>query len=120
MNASRSGVHGVLMRIGLAGYPLPRSRVVAALSRRAAEAVALLTHRHARRLTWRQRVVLQGRVRGLTTDAIAAELGIQPASVGGLVATARRRLDRPWRRRSRARRSPPADLAALLAALEAG
>jgi DNA-binding NarL/FixJ family response regulator len=111
---SRSGVQGVLARVGLAGVQPQRSRHPVVLSRRAADAVALLVHPLARRLTWRQRVVLQGRVRGLTTDTIAAELGIQPASVSSLVATARRRLGSAWRRRSRARRSPPADMATLL------
>ena len=117
MGASRSGVHGILVRIGLAGYWSPGNHEAGRLSRRAAEAVSLLAHRHARRLTWRQRVVLQGLVGGLTTNAIAAELGIQPASVASLMVTARRRLSVPWRRRSRARRSPPADPATLLAAL---
>lgn len=112
LGASPSGVHGLLARLGLAGTrpPLSGKRVV--LSRRAAEAVALLVHLRARRLTWRQRAVLQGRVRGMATEAIARDLGIRQGGVRSLLATARRRLERPWRRRSRARRLPPADLTA--------
>lgn len=119
LGASRSGVHGLLARLGLAGVRPARPRQPVALSRTAAEAVALLVHPLARRLTWRQRAALQGRVRGMASVAIAADLGIRPESVCGLIATARRRMGRPWRRRSRARRPPPADLAALLAAMEA-
>lgn len=112
LDASPSGVHGLLARLGLAGTRPQLSGQRVALSRRAAEAVALLVHPRARRLTWRQRAVLQGRVRGMATEAIAADLGIRWDSVRALVAVARRRLARPWRRRSRARRPPPADLSA--------
>lgn len=118
LGASRSGVHGLLARLGLAGVRPPRSRQPVALSRPAAEAVALLVHPLARRLTWRQRAALQGRVRGMATIAIAADLGIRPASVGSLVATARRRLGRPWRRRSRARRPASLDPATWAALTE--
>lgn len=112
LGASPSGVHGLLARVGLAGARPPRSGKQVALARSAAEAVALLVHPRARRLTWRQRAALQGRVRGMPTEAMARDLGIRQGGVRSLLATARRRLGRPWRRRSRARRLPPADLTA--------
>jgi DNA-directed RNA polymerase specialized sigma24 family protein len=48
----------------------------------------------------------------MATEAIARDLGIRQGGVRSLLATARRRLGKPWRRRSRARRPPPADLSA--------
>lgn len=120
LGASRSGVHGLLARLGLAGMAWDRSRQPVVLSQRAMAAIGLLTHPCARRLTAAERTVLGGVVRGMTLRAIAANLGMRPSAIGERLAAARRRLGRPWRRRSRARRLPPADLAALLAALEAG
>lgn len=112
LDASPSGVHGLLARLGLSGTRRQLSWQPVGLSRPAAEAVALLVHPRARRLTWRQRAALQGRVRGMATGAIARDLGIRQGGVRSLLATARRRLGKPWRRRSRARRVPPADLSA--------
>lgn len=110
LGASRSGVYGLLVRLGLAGTCPARCARPLVLDRRACEAVALLTHPHARRLTWRQRLALQGCVRGMTTTAIATNLGISATGVRSLIATARRRVERSWRRRSRARRRQPIDL----------
>ncbi len=105
VDGSRSGVHGVLVRIGLAGCCLPRSSTPVWLSERAREAVGLLVHPHARRLTWRQRVVLQGYVRGMATRAIAAELGVTSNAVRAQVIAAKQCGGQPWQRRSRARRA---------------
>ena len=117
VGASRSGIHGLLARLGLSGMRPTRSRRPLIVSKHVRQAVALLTHPNARRLTCRQRVALQGWVRGMSSAAIATDLGIWPNSVCSLVATARQRIERPWRRRSRARRQPMAHLDDLLATL---
>lgn len=113
------GVHGLLARLGLAGV---RPRTRQPLPRSALAAIAILAHPKARRLTWRQRVVLQGRARGMTTAAIATDLGISPASVRSLVASARMVIARPWHRRPRTQRKrcDLADLMALVEGPEAG
>lgn len=116
VGASRSGIHGLLARLGLGGVRPARSRRPMVLSQRTRQAVALLTHPNARRLTWRQRVALQGWVRGMSAAAIATDLSIRSSSVCSLIATARQRIARPWCRRSRARRQAKVDLADLLAA----
>jgi hypothetical protein len=121
MGRSRSGVQGVLARLGLAGRPWPRTRRPVVLTRRAEAAVGLLCHPHARRLTWRQQAVLWGRVRGEPPGRIAADLGIRPDSIRWHVQAARQRLarlGRPWRRRSRARRPAPLDPATWAALTE--
>jgi len=117
LGISSSGVHGLLARLGLAGERPRRDPRRAWLPERTRGAIALLTDTCARRLTWRERVVLQGRVRGDPVEAIATDLGIRPGSVNGHVAAARGRLARPWRRRSRARRRR-CDLAAFIALME--
>jgi DNA-binding NarL/FixJ family response regulator len=118
MGRSRSGVQGVLARLGLAGRPWPRTRRPVVLSRRAEASVGLLLHPQARGLTWRQQAVLWGQVRGDPPARIAAHLGIRPDSIRWHVQAARQRLARlglgcqPVRRRR-----PGADLAVLPAAL---
>lgn len=121
MGRSRSGVQGVLARLGLAGRTWLRTRRPVVLTRRAEAAVGLLCHPQARRLTWRQQAVLWGRVRGEPPGSIAADLGIRPDSIRWHVQAARQRLARLGMGRCRRvlRRRPGADLAALLAALEA-
>ena len=119
LGASRSGVQGLLARLGLAGERPPRTRRPVLLSRKARTAIGLLTHPLARRLTWRERVVLQALVRGQSAQALAPEAGVGASALSERLAAAQRRLARPWRRRSRARRHPPADLAELLTTLEA-
>jgi FixJ family two-component response regulator len=89
------------------------------LSRKARAAIGLLTHPLARRLTWRERVVLQALVRGQSAQALAPEAGVGASALSERLAAAQRRLAIPWRRRTRARRQPPADLTELVAALEA-
>jgi hypothetical protein len=119
---SRSGVQGVLTRLGLAGRTWPRTRHPVLLTRSAQAAVALLCHPQARRLTWRQQAVLWGRVRGEPPGSIAASLGVRPDSIRWHVQAARQRLARLGMGRCQRvpRRHPDADLAALLATLEAG
>jgi hypothetical protein len=119
---SRSGVQGVLTRLGLAGRTWPRTRHPVLLTKSAQVAVALLCHPQARRLTWRQQAVLWGRVRGEPPWSIATALGIRPDSIRWHVQAARQRLARLGRVRCRRvqRQDRDADLAALLAALEAG
>ncbi len=90
--ASPSGVQGVLGRIGYAGRRWPQASRPVALSVQAREAIALLTHRRAPRLSWREREALAGRVRGESGERIAASLGISPAGDRALVASARRRI----------------------------
>jgi hypothetical protein len=121
MGRSRSGVQGVLARLGLAGRPWPRTRRPVVLTGSAEAAVGLLCHPQARRLTWRQQAVLWGRVRGDPPWSIAADLGIRPDSIRWHVQAARERLARLGMGRCRRvlRRRPGADLATLLAALEA-
>jgi hypothetical protein len=118
LGASRSGVQGLLARLGLTGERPPRTRRPVLLSRKARAAIGLLTHPLARRLTWRERVVLQALVRGQTAQALAAEDGIGASALSERLHAARRRLARPWRRRSRARRPAPLDPATWAALTE--
>lgn len=90
--ASPSGVQGVLARIGYAGHRWPQAPRPVALSAQAREAIGLLTHARAPRLSWREREALAGRARGESGDRIAATLGISPAGVRGRIASARRRI----------------------------